>query len=207
LPNRLAQVPPTLNAKHLWRSGELGPYQKIKYFYLKLIKKNTDLKEILKLTDDCKCKACESGCHFGSGILVEGEEKRISEFLGISEEELKKKFLEETEEFNKKFLRPKLERSNKPYGPCVFFDEKKKCTIHSVKPLQCRLSMSCKPYGEDLMIWFMLNYVVDKGDPESIRQFASYLSSGGKTLEGGKLDDFVPDKEKLKKILSFEVLK
>lgn len=172
-----------------------------------MITKNTPLKEILKLVKDCKCKACEAGCYFGSGILIKGEEKKLAEFLNITEEELKKKYLEETEEFNKKFLKPKLNRGEKPYGPCIFFDEKKKCKIHDVKPFQCRLSMSCKPYGEELMLWFMLNYVVDKDNPESIRQFASCLSSGGKTLEGGQLEDFIQDKEKLNKILSFEILK
>ncbi|MBL7055076.1 YkgJ family cysteine cluster protein [Candidatus Woesearchaeota archaeon] len=172
-----------------------------------MIKKNTELKEILKLTNDCKCEACESGCGFGSGILIEGEEKKIAEFLGISEEELKKKYLEEVEEFNKKFLRPKIKRGEKPYGPCIFFDEKQKCKIHKVKSMQCKLSMSCKPYGEDLMLWFMLNHIIDKDDPESIRQFASYLTSGGRTLEGGHLEELVPDKEKLNKILKFEILK
>ena len=44
----------------------------------------------------------------------------------------------------------------------------------------------------------------NKDDAESVRQFAIYLKSGGKTLEGAKLENFVPDKERLKKILSFE---
>jgi len=171
------------------------------------IKKNTPLKEILKLVHDCKCKACETGCNFGSGILLKGEEKKISELLNINEEELKKKYLEETEEFNKKFLRPKLKREEKPYGPCIFFDNQNKCIIHPAKPLQCTLSMSCKPYGEDLMLWFMLNNIIDKDDPESIRQFSSYLKTGGKTLQGGQLNDFVPDEKRLSEILSFKILK
>lgn len=172
-----------------------------------MIKKNTPLNEILKLVHDCKCKACETGCNFGSGILLKGEEKKISELLNINEEELKKQYLEETEEFNKKFLRPKLKRGEKPYGPCIFFDSKNKCTIHKAKPLQCALSMSCKPYGEDLMLWFMLNNLIDKDDPENIRQFSVYLASGGKTLQGGQLDDFVPDEKRLSEILSFKILK
>lgn len=53
----------------------------------------------------------------------------------------------------------------------------------------------------------MLNYLVNKDDPESIRQYSTYLKSGGKTIEGGKLEELVPDKEKLKKILSFEQLR
>jgi len=53
----------------------------------------------------------------------------------------------------------------------------------------------------------MLNYLVNKNDPESIRQYAAYLKSGGKTIPGGKLEELIPDKEKLKKILNFEQLK
>jgi hypothetical protein len=173
----------------------------------KKITRNTPLKEILKLVHDCKCKACESGCNFGSGILIEGEQKKIARFLGISEEELKREYLEEIDEFNKKFLRPKLKRGEKPYGPCIFFHKERKCTIHEAKPLQCRLSMGCKPYGSDIMVWFMLNYLVKADDPENIRQFASYLKAGGKTLPGGQLRDFIPDKKRLNKILSFEILK
>jgi len=51
----------------------------------------------------------------------------------------------------------------------------------------------------------MLNHFVNKDDAESIRQFASYLKTGGKTLEGAELKDLVTDKDKLKKILSFEI--
>ena len=49
----------------------------------------------------------------------------------------------------------------------------------------------------------MLNHFVNKDDAESIRQYASYLKSGGKTLEGAELKELVPNKEKLRKILEF----
>ena len=52
----------------------------------------------------------------------------------------------------------------------------------------------------------MLNHFVNKDDPESVRQYASYLKTGGKTLEGAGLNDLVPDKEKLRKILSLDIL-
>ncbi len=66
--------------------------------------------------------------------------------------------------------------------------------------------MGCKDYGEQLSLWFMLNHFVNENDPESVRQFATYLKSGGKTLEGAELENLVPNKRKLKKILSFEML-
>ena len=175
---------------------------------INLINKNTPLKEVLKLASPCRCNACSHGCKYGSGSLVGDDSENIAKFLRISEEELKKNFLEEVELFNKKLLRPKLikERS-KNYGRCVFYDEQKGCTIHAVKPLECKTSISCKDYGEELSLWFMVNFVVDTNDSESIRQYSNYIKSGGKIIEGAELEELVTDKEKLKNILSYEILK
>lgn len=123
----------------------------------------------------------------------------------MREREVKEKYLEEKGLFNTKLLRPKLKTTNKPYGECIFL-ENKRCKIHKVKPLQCKVG-NCGRDGEMLSIWFMLNYLVNKDDPESIRQYADYLKSGGKIIPGGKLEELVPDKEKLKEILNFEQLK
>ena len=167
--------------------------------------KNTPLKEVLKLSHPCKCDACTVGCRHGSGVFADDEIKRVAKHLQISEEVLKKEFLEEVEKFNTKKYRPKILRKDKPYGKCIFFDEEIGCKVHEVKPLECKISMGCKDYGEQLSIWFMLNHFVDKDDAESVRQFASYIKTGGKTLKGAELRDLVPDKEKLKKILKFEI--
>lgn len=137
--------------------------------------------------------------------MIGDDLKNIVRFLGVKEEEVKEKYLEEKELFNTRLLRPKLKTNDKPYGKCVFLYDKK-CKIHEVKPLQCKVG-NCNEYGEELSIWFMLNYLINKDDPESIRQYAAYLKSGGKTIAGGKLEELVPDKEKLKKILNFEELK
>ena len=169
--------------------------------------KNTPLKEVLKLTHACNCEACTVGCRYGSGAFVEDEIPKAAQFLGIKEDEFKKEFLEEVEKFNTKKFRPKILRGKKQYGKCIFFDEKIGCKIHQSKPLECKIAMGCKSYGEKLTLWFMLNHFVNEDDPESVRQFATYLKSGGKTLSEAELEDLIPDKEKLRKILSFEILK
>ena len=166
------------------------------------------MKEVLKLASPCQCNACNHGCKFGSGSLVGDDAKNIAKFLNISESDLKKGFLEEIELLNKKLLRPKLIREkSKPYGRCVFFDDEKGCTIHEVKPLECRTSIQCKDYGEELSVWFMVNHVIDPNDAESVRQYAKYIRSGGKLIEGARIGQLVPDREKLKKMLSYEILK
>jgi Fe-S-cluster containining protein len=170
-----------------------------------MLTKNTPLKEVFGLTHPCKCSACTIGCKHGSGFLTDEDIPKLAKFMNVSEEVLKKEFLEEVEKFNTKRHRPKILRKNKPYGKCIFFDNEIRCKIHEAKPLECKVSMGCKDYGEQLSIWFTLNHFVNKDDAESIRQFASYLKTGGKTLEGAELRDLVPDKERLKKILSFEI--
>lgn len=148
-----------------------------------MITKSTSVKEVLKLTHPCRCDACSNGCKYGSGFMIGDDSKKLAKFLAISEKELKEKYLEEVEQFHTKLLRPKLERKgNKPYGKCIFFDEKQGCKIHEAKPLQCKVSMGCKDYGEELSLWFMHNYIVKEDDEKSMEEFNVYLKSGGKIL-------------------------
>ena len=162
----------------------------------------TKLNEIEELGKKCDRK--NNCCRHGSGFLFNDDLKKISKFLKITDEQLKKQFLEEKEVFNKKLFRPKLKDAKKPYGECIFF--KNGCIIHDVKPLQCKIG-TCSENGEDIAAWFLVNYILDKDDAESIRQYAIYIKSGGKVISGGELAKIVPDKNKLKKILSYEILK
>jgi len=167
-----------------------------------MIKKDTPLKKVLEIGKECeRCGHC---CNYGSGFLVKEDIKKIAVFLKLNEEELKESCLEEVEKFNTKLFRPHIIKNGKQYGTCIFFNSEDGCRIQEVKPLQCRIG-NCGPYGEALSVWFMLNYFINKNDPESIRQFATYLKSRGKTLPGGTLNDIVPDKKKLKKILSYKI--
>ena len=170
-----------------------------------MLHKKTLLKEVIELAHcDKNCSRCDHACMHGSGVLAKGDKKRIAEYLGMNEGELEEKFLEKIEKFNTPGLRPKLLRKDdKPYGQCIFYSPQKGCTIHPVKPLECRTS-TCKPIGEQTSIWFNVNFFVNKDDPQSIREFKQYLDAGGKTMEGAELSDFVPDREKLRKIINYE---
>ena len=167
-----------------------------------MLTKKTPLKKALELGNGCKrCGYC---CMHGSGALVGDDKKNIARFLGIEEKELQEKYLEEVERFNTKRLRPRIIKDDKPYGRCVFYG-KGGCKINNVKPLECRVG-NCGKHGEELSIWFALNYFFNAKDPESIRQYAIYLKTN-KTIPGGKLEDIMPDKEELKKILDFKKLR
>ncbi|MFC1801489.1 hypothetical protein ACFLZB_03415, partial [Nanoarchaeota archaeon] len=103
-------------------------------------------------------------------------------------------------------MRPKQIREDKPYGQCVFFDKKEGCTIHPVKPMECKISNHSE-HGEAMHIWFTLNYFVNETDPESIRQWANYIEMGGKVIPGGSLVELVPNPKTLKKIMSYQILR
>jgi Fe-S-cluster containining protein len=171
---------------------------------MKQITKKTTIAEALRLGNDCK--RCGKCCTYGSGILTKADITYIARKLGVTEKGLIKTSLAPIKKFNTKLYRPITVKKGKPYGTCLFYNKSKGCIIHSVKPLQCKIS-TCNEYGEDLIVWFDLNYFVNPHDPVSIREWKLYLDSGGKNIPGGKLEELVPDKKMLKKILSYEVLK
>jgi Fe-S-cluster containining protein len=164
--------------------------------------KDTPLKMLRELGKDCK--KCGHCCSHGTGMLIPEDIPRIARLLAISEDELKEKYLDEGEMFNTKAWRPKT--AKKPYGRCVFHDIKEQCKIHVAKPFQCVI-MNCRPDAEQAIQWFYLNYLVNADDPESVRQWASYLKHKEWVIEGGNLQELVPDKERLKKILNYDIVK
>lgn len=170
-----------------------------------IIHKNTPKEKIIELGKECnKCGHC---CSFTSAIFLDEDVKRVADFFAVSEKTLKEQVLDETEMFNKKVSRAKrLKQKERPFGPCIFFDKETGCIINEVKPLHCRVGTCNKIYGQDIMIWFMLNYLVSPNDPESVRQYAAYLKTHP-TIPGGKLEEIVPDKKKLDEFLNYEIFR
>ena len=78
------------------------------------------------------CKMCGECCYGAGGIFMEtDEQKRIAEYLGLKLEDFLAGFTEK--------------RNGRIYAGvgsdnfCIFFKNKKGCTIHSVKPARCEL--------------------------------------------------------------------
>lgn len=162
---------------------------------------------MLKLGYPCKCERCENPCRFGSGVLADEDYERLAKHLGITIEELKKNHLEEITKFGTTRHRPKLERKNDlPYGKCTFFDEKKGCKVHESKPLECKVAMGCKEYGEELILWFDHKHFFNPKNHDSLREYKTYVESGGKILKGGEIENFL-DEKKLKELEEFEDIK
>ncbi len=99
------------------------------------------------------CLNCGKCCQYSTGFLGPGDKEAIAKFLNITEKELESKHLEKTNMFGTEAWRPK---HPKPFGPCVFFDKIKHCTIHKVKPLLCKLG-NCQ---EDVTMEFYKKYFV-----------------------------------------------
>jgi len=168
------------------------------------ITKDTPESEVRKLGE--KCEQCGKCCSYGSGFMLESEIPRIAQFLNIEKDKFIKDFLEESEIFHTKVFKIKpFKKADKPYGPCMLLQDNK-CRIHNVKPLHCIVG-NCSEHGDDLHTWFILNYCLNIYDPESIRQYASYLETGGRLLKGAELERLFPDKAKLKRILNYEVMR
>jgi Fe-S-cluster containining protein len=170
------------------------------------ITRHTPQKEVIQ-AGNCHrdCPSCQHLCKVGSGFLADSDFAPLAKHLGVSEEKLKQDYLESVELYNKTLWRPKLLREGKPYGQCVFYNEQEKCTVHVVKPLQCRTS-SCKPGSEQLTDWFLLNHAIDATDPVAVREWASTMQVRD-TIPGGKLRELITDKEMLKKIMSYELVR
>ncbi len=169
------------------------------------IKRTTKKKEILNLAT-IKCEKCTHCCEYGSGIVLSEEIKEIAKKHGTTEEEFKIKYLEPHIKFNTKHYRFKtIKKNNMPYGKCIFLKDNG-CKIHDIKPLHCRVG-TCNEHGEDINIWFAINHFVNKYDPESIRQWNTYIKLGNKTIAQSELKDLVSDEEKLKEILDYKILR
>jgi Fe-S-cluster containining protein len=163
------------------------------------ITKDTKKEDILKLGSDCrKCGNC---CRYESGFLAEDDLEKIAAFLSVTPEEVKERYMSEVERFGKKLLRPRTIKKDKPFGECIFLKETI-CSIHDVKPLMCRIG-SCIKEGPILMEWFLLNYVIDAYDQNSIRAWAARLKSHP-TIKGGTVNELIPEEDIRKKLLEDE---
>lgn len=168
------------------------------------ITKDTPVRMMRELGKDCqKCGSC---CKHGTGMVIAEDIPKMAKFLNVTEEKLKQDYLEETDMFSAKAWKLKQIKGKKPFGPCVFLGKDKGCDIHVAKPFHCSIA-NCQPYAEQAIQWFYLNYLVNVDNPESIRQWASYLKHREFVIEGGQLEDLVPDKERLAKILSYDIVK
>lgn len=152
------------------------------------------------------CLDCTHCCKFHGGFVLPHEISRLANHLGIADDKFKEEYLEEHTQLNTTIFRFKSNKEkkiyNKPYGPCVFL-EKNGCRINSVKPLHCRIG-TCKEGSEEHTIWYRLKYFLNTSDQASIKDYAMYLKTGGKTLPGAYLHQLIPDKEKLDKLMRYE---
>ena len=89
----------------------------------------------LKISEaDFKCQGCGACCRIKDGIVRVGEDeiKRISAFLGMSEQEFIDRETEIAPDRKGLVLKSRADES------CVYLTDDNRCRIHPVKPDKCR---------------------------------------------------------------------
>ncbi len=138
-----------------------------------MISKDTRKEVILRLVKNT-CRACGHCCTLGSGIVLKHEVKELADAFNMTEKEFIEKYLDEFTKFNTTHYRFKQIKDRYPSGRCIFYDtETKKCKIHEIKPLHCRIS-TCALIGSDIQKWFDVNYFLNTKDINSIREYEIY---------------------------------
>jgi Fe-S-cluster containining protein len=90
----------------------------------------------------CACNDCRKCCKRQPGPLAAGDFERIQQHLGLTDDEMKKKFWASPGSLVKDLRTSATRRigSITPRyhkGKCVFLDEQERCTIHEVAPFGC----------------------------------------------------------------------
>jgi Fe-S-cluster containining protein len=77
-----------------------------------------------------ECKMCGTCCHGEGGIFLEPEEvERMADFLGITPGAFRSLHCETRN--------GRISAKTGPEGYCIFYDRKKQCLVHPVKPRSC----------------------------------------------------------------------
>ena len=98
-----------------------------------------------------ECRLCGTCCYGTGGITLEkGEIERISDFIGISSENFISDYC--VEKYNKISITTGVD------GYCIFFNHKKACLIHEVKPSVCSRWPFYQANINDRDTWDMAKY-------------------------------------------------
>lgn len=174
------------------------------YFPKVQISKATPVEEVIRL--GAQCSKCGSCCSRSSGFIAPEEIPKIARYFQVQPDRLIKDYMDTIDLFHTSMFRPKLvKQGKKPYGKCVFLGASNGCMLQTVKPLHCKVG-NCSELGEQMNQWYFLNYCVNANDPQSIRDWATFLKNN-QTIPGGTLFELVPNEDKLNKILSYEILR
>src|SRR6185503_136477 len=107
-----------------------------------------------KKARDCKCTDCRAACEQKPGWFAFGEAELVAKHLEMSLKDLFTKYLMVdwwVDEPNVFLLSPAIkgytpgsEFPGNPRGQCVSY-KNKECSIHAVKPKECREALGCDP--------------------------------------------------------------
>lgn len=89
--------------------------------------------------EGCDCQKCRECCRREAGWFLPDEIGFAAVYLGLTEKEFTEKYLEEHEQDGVLTLAPRMTKSG-----CIFL-KNGLCSIHPVKPYECRKVYGCQP--------------------------------------------------------------
>ena len=102
----------------------------------------------------CCCAECQAACRFKPGWLTPGEAERVADYLGVSLDSLFRTRLMVDRWGRDRIVfvlspavvevSPGQEFLSTTRGQCIFYAEGR-CTIHPVKPFECRAMLHGQP--------------------------------------------------------------
>jgi len=116
-----------------------------------------------------ECKMCGECCYGKGGIKVSDEKvKRISEFFKMDTDSFRSKYCELRNGY--------LSIATGEDGFCVFFDQKKACLIHKIKPGICFLWPFYEANLNDKFNWELAKEACPGINPDST--FEEFVKQG-----------------------------
>jgi Fe-S-cluster containining protein len=89
----------------------------------------------------CDCDKCKECCTREPGWFVPEEIPVAAKHLGLSEQDFVREYCAEHVEDDIYSLSPKQKPNS---TECIFLNEKRFCSIHEVKPYECRKVYGCE---------------------------------------------------------------
>jgi Fe-S-cluster containining protein len=89
----------------------------------------------------CDCEKCRECCTREPGWFVPDEIPVAAKHLGLSEQEFVRQYCSEHVEDEVYSLSPKQKLGS---SECIFLDKMRLCSIHEVKPYECKKVYGCE---------------------------------------------------------------
>ncbi|OQA62352.1 MAG: Flagellin N-methylase [bacterium ADurb.Bin270] len=105
------------------------------------MKKNRrEQRRLQSIRHGCKCPECVECCERDPGWFMPDEVAIAAQYLGLNENEFIEKYCTEHIYDGTRTLSPAMKNGG---SSCIFLNRDKECSIHEVKPFECKKVYGC----------------------------------------------------------------